>query len=95
MSDNFFHTRSFRIERHHPDGTSEEFSANGMARMKSVLDQKNGNIPVTEVLFIFTPDREIMLGDHVNFDDQRCKIGKVEPIYDLDGNLQAYRVESI
>lgn len=95
MSDNFFYRKIFHIKRHNADGSVDEFSANGMARMKSVLDQKNGNIPKKEVLFIFDPDAEIMLGDIVSFDDWCCKIGKVEPIFDLNGKLQAYRVESI
>lgn len=95
MSNGFFFNKTFNVTRCHSDGTTEDFTVNGMFRMKSMLDQQNGNFPVTEVLFVFAPDREIMLGDRVCFDDCCCRIGRVEPICDLDGNIQAYRVESI
>ena len=44
MPDNFFFNDIFEIERRRPDGSTEKFTVNGMARMKSVLDKKSGNM---------------------------------------------------
>ncbi|MBR2509302.1 MAG: hypothetical protein IKB71_06100 [Lentisphaeria bacterium] len=95
MPDNFFFNDIFEIERRRPDGSTEKFTVNGMARMKSVLDKKNGNMPLNEAFFLFAPDRLIMPGDNIIHGSYRCKIGKVEPICDLDGKLHGYRVNSL
>ena len=95
MSDNFFYNDIFDIEHRSPDGSLETFTVSGMARMKSILNTSNGNIPVNEVLFLFTSEYSIHPGDTVVFNGMCCKIGKVEPVYDLNGKLQAYRVNSI
>lgn len=95
MSNRFFYNKTFQIIRYKSNGGIDKFTVEGMVRMNSVLDQQNGNVPASESFFILSAGKILLPGDNIIFDNCNYKIGKVEPIFDLDGKLQAYKVESL
>lgn len=90
----FYFNKKYTVLRRNRNGSTSSFITNGISRMEYSSSQEKEFNDI-KCFFIFSPAVKIRTGDIV--DDGTCKvqIGKLTEITDIDGNLTAYRCESI
>lgn len=91
----FYFSKKYDVIRRLPDGTVENFTAEGISRMEYSVNIREQDFNAVKYFFIFSPDTEIRTMDIVVDGDDKVQIGKVIVLNDGSGAICGYRCESL
>lgn len=91
-----FHFKDkFTVSRRLNDNSVEKFTTCGIHRAKYSVNPEENNFSVVKSYLLLSADVKILPGDIISNADIKTQIGEVVELVDIDGNLCAYRCESV
>ena len=73
----------------------ESFTVYGIRRTEYSVNTEENNFNVVKCFLLLSPDIKILTGDIISDGKSKIQISKISELIDIDGNLCAYRCESI
>ena len=91
----FYFKDKFTVSRRLSYNLKETFTTYGIRRTEYSVEPEENNFNVVKFFLLLSPEVKIRPGDIISDGTSKIQIGKISELIDIDGNLCAYRCESV